>query len=52
MPPRPAPKPKELRELPLFDFTGRRLPPLAPRAADEPSPLLDAIARYLEAASC
>jgi len=49
MPPRPAPKPKELFELPLFDFSGRRVPPLKQqRAAHEPSPLVDAIVKYLD----
>lgn len=50
MPPRPAPKPKAPLEAPLFDFSGRRVPPLKHRpAADEPSPLIDAVVRFLDA---
>ncbi len=51
MPPRPAP----VLDLPTYDFTGRRTrlvppPPALPMDA-EPSPLLDAIRKYLDRVS-
>ncbi|MBL8922667.1 MAG: hypothetical protein JNJ54_27715 [Myxococcaceae bacterium] len=54
MPPRSnlALKQQDLR-LPAFDFAGRRLkvvpPPQPPSALEEPSPMLEAIRRYLDA---
>ena len=50
MPPRP-PGLRLLKDVPTYDFTGRRVrlvpPPPAPREV-EPSPLLEALRAYLD----